>query len=1127
MKSIQILLFLAVIALARSTCVMSYTGDCIIDGVQSTTETCDEGKIDYEKTQVVDPNVKISTPADIAYFDINNNGDMMVGISTGRYAALWKRAPNGWEFFKDISNEVRVAFGLGGNQHNFKWVDCPKPGNVCYIASTKGVLSLTFTGDSFVIKRMLDENGSGDLHGSSTLLKNMRASLDGNTIVTLGEDRLIKVWNRTDDNKWNNTILQSPPGTTSIFDSFGSDAQGLIVNKYGTLVACKDGIKIKIWTKPGNDWIISNQEINDDIYAMDVCSTGPSSDIIGYATTTGDIRVYTVVRGTTVTVQLVSQTSYMYKGYTERTYIKSIKFNHDCTMLSIATDSYKVAVFKLIGNALTQYDLFESNSLSSHSYYVSMARFHPTDSNIVYSSSGDKTLKEWTLDDDTQVTSSLTFKYPSISESTVKLSIFDRKLDSVLLYKEDLTVSIFNLNSKTVTHNVSVQTNSFSTRPVLSVSGDGNVLFLGEQYGTIQVWKNNTNSSLYEFDRYLSDEYNGNAHTGDIVNVITNNDGSKLMSATDNKVKIWNRGSDDKWSAVTLVDTLDQYNTKYGLTSANNIFAVCDDTIDNIVSFDVSYGYMKLWKKSNGIWGDERIPSSGNAHDSIFQIAISRDGTMIATFGSDPGIYSIKVWKNSNGWTVSNSFQVDQLSRNGLSISKDNNYILYTDDANFNVKLYRISDNSYSTVKGVSDTNSHSSVIRSAMFDYTADGIKIISCSDDGTIKIWTPDGNGYSVDILSDSKSPGMAIKTVVYGNQEDTVISYGDDKLVKVWKKSSGTWNITTLVYDTSRNIYLQSAGSADYDLKNILIVHGCVFKVQTLVPSSPPRWTTQDLLFNKDTSYCSRGEAYSISGDGNIVAGMYSINTNMFIETWKKNQYTGIYELLSPDKQIPVQYDVYIILSENGEYALTMNPDRNALVLWKTSFDGSDWEIWIEVPFYFYVISAFDMDPSGGKIAVGDMDGSIRIYTRSANKGELLPHELLLGEDLEGRECSTKAHTGPIYSVKFSSTGKVLFSMDLNGNQKTWKISTKQEMSSTRINILGNGNLHGYATDSLQKIGLIAGVDAYIYKPRYTYDCDQYCGNITDSPHDPGNNYLYVIYMPFIIIHYTTTTTTTTLF
>jgi WD40 repeat protein len=924
-------------------------------------------------------------------------------------------------------------------------------------------------------------------------------------------------------------VLQSSSGPTSIFYPPGTN-NPLVVNKNGTLVAIKDVQAIKVWTKTGTDWTINPLVISADIMQLDVCQLSPTSDIIGYARTDFVIEMKKIERTASgVSIIDVSSTTFQYKGYTEQNYINSIKFNHDCTMVTISTTTYKVAVFKLDDDKLTQFNLFENNRFTSHFNSVLMSRFHPTQ-NIVYSSSKDLTIKEWILDSSNHVQSYSIFKYPHFFATLAYLPTVDKNLDKMIIVKdEDSTISMFDLNLKTFTHNFFAETNNFEDYSFISLSGNGNVLFICQpSRWTVQVWKKNMESNInarpYIFDRFLVDEYNGKAfsNTG-FSKVITDYSGEKLLNFDKNKVKVWENNGNNNWTAVTLVYNADQNLKKYGYSGDNIRNVDCDYNISTIISQESSLNYIKLWKKNNiGDWTPEKIPSTGNAYlNQVTLSAINKNGTMVATIGNDVDYetYTIKLWKqNSNNEWDSVQQKVVRFENpsikilKSLSISHNNEYILYIDYNN--VKMYNITGDSIHTIKSSStDQSSHTHDVNSALFDNQYSGIKIITSSDDQTIKIWTRDENtnNYTVDVLVDSKS-NMAASTAIFGNEQNLVISSGTDYLVKIWNKNRETWSVTPLLYNLTNNLLYPST---DYSLNTIVFFARCVLKVQTM--DHTRQWNNQDLL--PETSYCTETVSEpQISGDGNIILFFKQNGNNYTGVIWKKDQTDGKYKVHTTSIPISHQQRIYITkLSKDGKHALTVHQDRNVR-LWKSSADYLTWELWNEVGLQYFdtnTLTSFDLHPSGEKFAIGLKDGTIKIYTKSSTKLDLPTKISLLGEDLPPILCSTNAHLGGITSLKFDSSGKVLSSTDLYGTIKTWKVDTRQEMSTNSIPTNNVQFIYGVATESLQKLLHVYGNQAYLYKQIGTPECDQYCGNATYSEQNAGN-YCFYIYVMSIVFN-----------
>lgn len=155
-------------------------------------------------------------------------------------------------------------------------------------------------------------------------------------------------------------------------------------------------------------------------------------------------------------------------------------------------------------------------------------------------------------------------------------------------------------------------------------------------------------------------------------------------------------------------------------------------------------GFVEIWDYETGrLRKDLKYQEQDHMmmHDeSVLCLAFSRDSEMLAT-GSNDGM--LKVWKIQSGLCLR---RIDKAHTQGITacaFAKDGNQIL-TAGFDLSIRIHGMKSG-----KILKEFRGHKSYVNDVMF--SADGSKVISCSADGTVKVW----DAKTMDVLSSMRPP------------------------------------------------------------------------------------------------------------------------------------------------------------------------------------------------------------------------------------------------------------------------------------------------------------------------------------------------------------------------------------
>jgi WD40 repeat-containing protein SMU1 len=141
-------------------------------------------------------------------------------------------------------------------------------------------------------------------------------------------------------------------------------------------------------------------------------------------------------------------------------------------------------------------------------------------------------------------------------------------------------------------------------------------------------------------------------------------------------------------------------------------------------------GFVEVWDYETGrLRKDLKYQEQDQMmmHDeSVLCLAFSRDNEMLAT-GANDG--QLKIWKLLSGQCLRRIEKAHTQGITSVQFSKDSTQVL-TGSFDFTVRIHGLKSG-----KALKEFRGHKSYVNDAI--YSADGAKVVSCSADGTIKVW------------------------------------------------------------------------------------------------------------------------------------------------------------------------------------------------------------------------------------------------------------------------------------------------------------------------------------------------------------------------------------------------------
>ena len=283
--------------------------------------------------------------------------------------------------------------------------------------------------------------------------------------------------------------------------------------------------------------------------------------------------------------------------------------------------------------------------------------------------------------------------------------------------------------------------------------------------------------------------------------------------------------------------------------------------------------------------------------------------------------------------------------------------------------------------------NGHSKTVNSVA--YSPDGTKIISGSDDETIKIWDTNKG----DHLQTLRGHADYVNSVAYSPDGTKIISGSLDKTVKIWDENTGVC-LQTLTGHS------ESVRSVAYSPDGTKIISGSGDNTIKIWDAN----TGQCLKTFEGHSESVYSVAYSpdgtkiISGSADETIKIWDANTGQCLKTLRGH----------------ADYVLSVAYSPDGTRIISGSHDET-IKIW----DANTGQCLKTLEGHIYYVSSVAYSPDGTKIISGSDDLTIKIW--DANTGECL-------KTLEG-------HLRVVLSVAYSPDGSRIVSGSLDKTVKIW--------------------------------------------------------------------------------------------
>lgn len=397
----------------------------------------------------------------------------------------------------------------------------------------------------------------------------------------------------------------------------------------------------------------------------------------------------------------------------------------------------------------------------------------------------------------------------------------------------------------------------------------------------------------------------------------------------------------------------------------------------------------------------------------ILSVDFSHNGKLLAAGDTDGKFH---VWRVNNpakpikhltnsvssGWVRAVAFSPPP-NANATSL------ILATAHDDCSIRLWNISSGQcISTLKG------HSNWVRS--IDFSPDGKKLVSCSDDKTFIVWDV-LDPKKPEILEHNCTHKSRLRVVRFSENGKFIASAGDDCVIKIWiileSNSFQLENLTQFITDKhvravafSSNNDLVAASIDDLSVRIWnLNTQECVAKLK-----NHKNWI-RTIQFNYDGSILASG------GDDNVVL-LWDVNSKKILRRLEGHTSRIWTVSFSPDRKTFVS-----------------GSDHQSIKLWDVSYaDDSTRDIQGKclktIQGYTRGVRSISFSPSVGLLASGSDDGIVRLWKLDQCK-----------KKTNYSDCCVEllGHKGRVWSVAFSSTGKYLVSCSDDNTIRLWKTSS----------------------------------------------------------------------------------------
>ncbi|KAG8928311.1 hypothetical protein FRC02_007093, partial [Tulasnella sp. 418] len=365
--------------------------------------------------------------------------------------------------------------------------------------------------------------------------------------------------------------------------------------------------------------------------------------------------------------------------------VSSVCFSPDGLRVASASDDSTVRLWNLARETHT--------TMKGHTQAVRSVCFSP-DGTRLASGSSDRTVRLWDC-----ATGACTKTLERHSSSVWAVHFL---CDGVRIATGSGDHSIGLWNSVTGSHIRTLAGHSGAVRSV-SFSPDGTRLISGSSDYTVHLWDHNAGMHAKKVQQ----------HSGPIQSMCFSPDGSKLTSASDDhNICLWNP------STAALNRTLRGHSAP--------VYALCFSPDGTSIASGSGDNTVMLWNSTSGA-----LPRSFEGHTrAVRSVCFSSDGSKIAS-GSDD--CKVHVWDRIQGGYV--SLVGHSQAVNSVCFSPDGTSVA-SGSADLTVCLWdSVTGSLLTTMKG------HSASVKAVCFLPSDDGLRVISGSEDHTLRLWSFDG--------------------------------------------------------------------------------------------------------------------------------------------------------------------------------------------------------------------------------------------------------------------------------------------------------------------------------------------------------------------------------------------------
>jgi len=502
-------------------------------------------------------------------------------------------------------------------------------------------------------------------------------------------------------------------------------------------------------------------------------------------------------------------------------------------------------------------------------------------------------------------------------------------------------------------------------------------------------------------------------HTDSINAIAITPDGQKVVSSSDNTLKVWD------------LKTGKELQILQGHSESVNAVAITRDG-QKVVSGS-SDNTLKVWDLETG----KGLQILQGHSESVNAVAITRDGRRVVSGSSDN---TLKVWDLETGKELQ-ILQGHSKSVNAVAITPDGQKVV-SGSGDSILKVWDLE-----TGKELQILQGHSESVSAVAI--TPDGQKVVSGSGDSTLKIWDLE-TGRNLQTL---KGHTDWIYSVTITSDGQKIISWSDDRTLRVWDLKTSV-ELQTFQDDIhSVNVVAMSpddrtavSGSDDGKLK--------VWDIEKIQGFSTPRWHNGWVNAVSITPDCMK----AVSGSVDYNLKVWDLEKGQELQTLKGHTDCVNALAISPtsNKIISASADTTIKVwdmetgkelhtlrgHENYVNAVAITPDGQKIV--SVSGDSSlkvwDLETGKELQTlkgHTNWINAIAITPDGQKAISGSDDGTLKIW------------DLNLGQEIR----TLQSHTGQIRVLALTCNGKLVVSGSIDGILEFWDLETGEELKTVQ--------------------------------------------------------------------------------